>query len=563
MTNINSSIKKLHPLFISLFILMIYGIPDCAFSQSPKEPQKKPNIVFILVDDLGWKDIGADGSTFYETPNIDKLASQGMRFTDAYASSTVCSPSRSSIMTGQYPVHTGITDWITGMQNTQGPRPTWKLLPPEFAFNLPDSDVTIAQALKNHGYTTCYAGKWHLGIDSTSWPLAEGFDYNYGGWAAGNPWAYGMRGYFSPWNNPKLKNGPKGTFLTDRLTTLTIKFIKKMAPKGKPFFADLSFYAVHERIQSKKKYIKKFKRKARRMGLDSLQQFIRYPTADNPTGWMQHWNSRILQSNPVYAGLIYSVDQNVGRVMKILKQLNIADNTIVVFTSDNGGLSTLPKPTAPTTNLPFRYGKGWAYEGGIRIPLIIKWPGVTQPGSVTHFPVINTDFYPTFLEMAGPPPMPGQAIDGVSMVPLLKDKQSIDQPDLFWHYPHYHGGGESPVSAMREGNWKLIQFYNDNHVELYNLQADIEERHDLANIFPQKTAELLHKLTRWKRKTHAKMPKINPFYNPDYRKVLKEKDETYRQYLKHYRSLFGSDTYRPELVKKLSKKFHEKYDNLK
>jgi arylsulfatase A-like enzyme len=512
---------------------------------------------------MGWKDIGADGSTFYETPNIDKLASQGMRFTDAYASSTVCSPSRSSIMTGQYPVNTGITDWIPGMQNTKGPVPAQKLLPPEFAFNLPDSEVTIAQALKDHGYTTFYAGKWHLGIDSTSWPLAEGFDYNYGGWAAGSPWTYGMGGYFSPWNNPKLKNGPKGTFLTDRLTSLTIQFIKKEAKKGKPFFADLSFYAVHERIQSKKKYIKKFKKKARRMGLDTLQQFIRYPTADNPTGgWMQHFDVRVVQDNPVYAGLIYSVDENVGRIMKTLKKLGIGDNTIVVFTSDNGGLATLPKPTAPTTVLPLRYGKGWAYEGGIRVPLIIKWPGVTKPGSVTHFPVINTDFYPTFLQMAELPPMPKQAIDGVSMVPLLKGKQSIDQPVLYWHYPHYHGGGESPVSAMREGNWKLIQFYNDNHVELYNLRADIGERHDLANIFPRKTAELLHKLNQWKRETHAKMPKVNPFYNPVYKKIIKKRHEDYQQYLKQYRSQLGKDTYLPMLHKRLSKKYHKKYPQL-
>ncbi len=555
--------KRIHLFFISFFIILIAcGKPAGAFAQSHNPSKKKPNIIFILVDDMGWKDIGANGSTFYETPNIDKLASQGMRFTDAYASSTVCSPSRSSIMTGQYPVHTGITDWIVGMQNTQGPKPTQKLLPPEFTFNLPDSAVTIAQALNDHGYTTFYAGKWHLGIDSTSWPLAKGFDYNYGGWAAGNPWSYGLGGYFSPWHNPKLKDGPKGTFLTDRLTTKTIDFIKKMAQKDTPFFADLSFYAVHERIQSKKKYIEKFKQKAHRMGLDTLQQFITYPTADNPTGWMPHWSSRIVQSNPVYAGLIYSVDENVGRIMAVLKKLGIADNTVVVFTSDNGGLSTLPKPTAPTTNLPFRYGKGWAYEGGIRVPLIIKWPGVTKQGSITHFPVVNTDFYPTFLQMAGLPPMPEQATDGVSMVPLLKGKQSIDQPDLYWHYPHYHGGGESPVSAMREGNWKLIQFYNDNHVELYNLRADKEEWHDVASVFPQKTAELRHKLNQWKRKTHAKIPEVNPFYNPDYRNILKEKHESYGQFLKQYRTLFSKDTYLPHLRKSLSKRYHKKYPEL-
>jgi arylsulfatase A-like enzyme len=371
-----------------------------------------------------------------------------------------------------------------------------------------------------------------------------------------------MGGYFSPYHNPKLSDGPKGQFLPDRLTSEIIKFIKKEAREGQPFFADLSFYAVHEPIQAKQKYVEKFKRKARRLGLNHLKQFIRHHSSHGPAGWMQHWSERIVQDNPVYAGLIYSVDQNVGRILATLKKLGIARNTIVVFTSDNGGLSTLGTPHAPTSNLPLRYGKGWTYEGGIRVPLIIKWPGVTKPESVTHFPVINTDFYPTFLQAAGLSPMPKQAIDGKSLVPLLKGKQSIDQPALYWHYPHYHGGGASPESAMRAGNWKLIQFYNDNHVELYNLRTDIEERHDLADVLPERTAKMLHQLNNWKRKTRAKIPKLNPFYNPGYRKVINQDHESYRKYLKEYRSLFGKDTYRPTFVKKLSKKYHKQYPTL-
>jgi arylsulfatase A-like enzyme len=559
MFKINSFEDKIYFLLCGFIVLIICGGPARVLSQTHNQSNRKPNIVFILVDDMGWKDLGTYGSTFYETPNIDKLASKGMKFTDAYASSTVCSPSRSSIMTGQYPTRTGITDWIVGRQNTRGPEPTQKLLPPEFAFNLAPSEITIAQALKNHGYITFYAGKWHLGLKPSSWPKAEGFDYNYGGWAAGNPWDFGMGGYFSPWNNPKLKNASKGTFLTDYLTTKTIAFIKKEARKGVPFFADLSFYAVHERIQSKKKYIKKFKRKAHRLGLDTLKQFI---SDSSVAPWMGSWSDRIVQANPVYAGLIYSVDENVGRIMKALKKLGILNNTIVVFTSDNGGLSTLPKPNAPTSNLPFRYGKGWTYEGGIRVPLIIKWPGITKPGSITHFPVINTDLYPTFLQMAGLPPMPQQAKDGVSMVPLLKGQKSIDQPDLYWNYPHYHGGGETPSSAMREENWKLIQYYNDGHVELYNLRSDIEERDNLANIFPKRTAKMLHMLNHWKRRTHAKLPTINPFYNPYFRKIMEQQHESYHQYLKYYHSLFNKSVYDSTLYRNLKKRFHKKYPQL-
>ena len=554
--------KIISPKNLSLNILLVLLLlPFRTFAQVQHPQNGKPNIIFILCDDMGWKDLGTYGSTFYETPNIDKLASGGMKFMDAYASSPVCSPSRSSIMTGQYPVNTGITDWIVGAQNTIGPLPNQRLIPKQFAFNLPKGETTIVQALKQQGYATCFAGKWHLGMSEAYWPESEGFDYNYGGWAAGNPRAYGMGGYFSPYNNPKLQDGPKGEFLTDRLTTETIRFIKKESKEGKPFFADLSFYAVHQPIEGKKKYIKYFKEKAHKMGLDTLNPFVK------DARWMQQYSSfkeRMIQSNPVYAALLYSVDENVGRIMKTLDELGISENTIIVFSSDNGGLSTAEG--SPTSNFPLRYGKGWTYDGGVRIPLIIKWPGVTKPGSKSVFPVINTDFFPTFLEMAALPQMPEQSKDGVSLVPLLKGERSIDQQVLYWHYPHYSDQGGGPSSAIRQGYWKLIQFYGDNHYELYNLRYDIGERRDLAKAFPQKAAELQELLNRWKKKDHAKIPSINPYYNPGpFEKFVHENhvgsfwSPKLRPLLNTYDTLFSKDIFDPSVIKG----YHAKYDVLR
>jgi arylsulfatase A-like enzyme len=531
----------------------------CLFSPHSVFPQKhknsaKPNIIFILVDDLGWKDLGVYGSTFYETPNLDRLAAEGMRFTDAYAGSPICSPSRSSILTGQSPTRTGITDWIVGRQNQEGPTPGDKLLPLPFAFNLDTAQVTIAEALKQGGYTTFFAGKWHLGMTEAYWPERQGFDVNKGGWAAGNPKDYGMGGYFSPYHNPRLPDGPKGEFLTDRLTTEAIQYILQNRNTGKPFFVELAFYAVHTPLEAKQAYIEKFREKAHAMGLDSVQQFVRDP-------WMRPGGKeRIIQANPVYAGLLYSVDENVGRIMTTLKEAGLADNTIVVFTSDNGGLST--SEGSPTSNAPLRYGKGWNYEGGVRVPLIIKWPQVTAAGSLCHDPVINMDLYPTFLQMAGMPLLPEQHKDGVSMAPLLKGGALAGQSMLYWHYPHYSNQGGSPSSAIRAGDWKLVQFYEDNRIELYNLAWDIREQRDLAYAFPDKTGQLLELLNKWKKATDAKIPLINPYYNPNYTEVMKDRQETFRQYLSNFDTLFEKSFFNPNLMDSLTKQYHKTY-NLK
>lgn len=538
------------------YVLTLLAIFSPLLLRAQKDAtRQKPNIIFFLTDDLGWKDLSVYGSTFDETPNLDRLATEGMRFTDAYASCNVCSPSRSSIMTGQYPVTTGITDWIIGRQNSNGPMPYDKLLPQPFTFNLDTSEVTIAEALKRGGYATFFGGKWHLGLSPEYWPENQGFDVNKGGWAAGNPRDGGMGGYFSPYHNPRLSDGPKGEFLTDRLTDEAIRFIQEKTRAHEPFFVDVSFYAVHQPIEAKKQYIDKFRAKAHRLGLDTMNAFVKNEA------WMAYqpgWKTRVVQSNPVYAALLYSVDENIGRVMALLKKLDIEKNTIVVFTSDNGGLST--SEGSPTSNAPLRDGKGWNYEGGVRIPLIIKWPGVTGPGSVSHTPVVNTDLYPTFLEAAGLPLMPAQHTDGVSLRPLLAGTGPIAQPAIYWHYPHYSNQGGSPSSAMREGDWKLVQFYDDGRVELYNLKTDTSERHDLSRMFPARTATMLQMLNEWKKESHAKIPSVNPYYNPDYQELMKATGETKNEFLARYDSLFSKKVFDPNLkvrIKEQLARYHQ------
>lgn len=452
------------------------------------KPKKKPNLVFILIDDLGWADVGCYGSSFYETPNIDKLAREGMRFTNGYAAAPVCSPTRASIMTGKYPARVKLTNFLRG--DRRG-----KLNPADYAHQLALEEVTIAEALKEAGYVTCIVGKWHLG-GQPYWPEQQGFDVNIGGTNSGAPKSY----FWPQWQgNPPIEGHPD-EYLTDRLTDESLKFLE--ANKNRPFLLYLSHHAVHLPLQAKKDLVEKYQAKAARLPAAKTPPFV-------PEGRNQ---AKQVQDHPVFAAMVESMDESVGRVTRKLEELGIADNTIVIFTSDNGGTSTAEGH--PTSNVPLRAGKGWLYEGGIREPMIIKWPGMVRPGSICNEPVTSTDFYPTMLEMAGLPLKPKQHIDGVSIVPLLTGKKSLDRKAIFWHYPHYSNQGGSPCGAVRAGDYKLIEFYEDNHLELYNIREDISEKTNIAGQIPHKTIELHEMLKGWRKEVDAQMPTPNPDYKP-------------------------------------------------
>lgn len=449
----------------------------------------KPNIIFILADDLGWADLGCYGSTFHETPNLDRLATQGLRFTDAYAACSVCSPTRASIMTGKYPARLHLTDWLPGQPN----RPIQKLRRPDFQKFLPLEEVTIAEALKAGGYKTALIGKWHLGESEDYYPEHQGFDLNVAGSGHGHP-----PSYFSPYNLPNLSDGPKGEYLNDRLTDEALKFIEQS--KDRPFFLYLPHYAVHTPLQAKAATVEKYKTKA-------AQQLSGQAAFMTDLGC----SVRQTQNNPVYAAMIESLDENVGRILDKLTALGLDKNTVIIFTSDNGGLSV--GKGSPACNLPLRTGKGWPYEGGVREPLIVRWPGITKPGSVTAVPVISTDYYSTLLQIAELPAIPEQHLDGQSIVPLLQGSAMPERP-LFWHYPHYSPQGSAPNGAVRLGDLKLIEWYEDMRVELYNLKDDIGERSDLAATMPAKTDELRNLLHDWRDAVKAQMPEPNPNFKP-------------------------------------------------
>ena len=450
----------------------------------------KCNFLFILADDLGWKDLGCQGSSFYDTPNLDRLAAGGTRFTSAYAACPVCSPTRASILTGRYPARLGLTDYIGGGRNA-------KLITPKFLDHLPLEEVTIAEALKQAGYATFFAGKWHLGKEGY-WPENQGFDVNMGGNDRGGP--YGGNKYFSPYGNPTLPDGPPGEHLPARLAVETAKFIE--AHKDEPFLAYLAFYSVHTPLMARADLRKKYEQRRAERNLDD--QF----------GDEGQRKVRLNQSHAVYGGMVDAMDQAVGHVLDALDRLKLADNTVVIFMSDNGGLST--SEGSPTSNMPLRAGKGWLYEGGIREPMIVRWPGRTKPGSTCDEPVISTDFYPTMLQMAGLAAMPRQHCDGVSITPLLTPPGGKIAPRaLFWHYPHYGNQGGSPGGAVRLGDWKLIEFYQDSHVELYNLAEDIGEKTNLAAKMPEKADELRKMLDDWRKSVKAAMPTPNPNYGSE------------------------------------------------
>ena len=449
----------------------------------------KPNIVLILVDDLGWIDTGCYGSKYYETPNIDKLAADGMRFTNAYAACAVCSPTRAAVMTGRYPARLGVTDWIRSRfqggkipENKKNPTEyvggkNKKLLCPPNALWMELEEITIAEALKPAGYTSCHIGKWHLGADDW-YPDRQGFDFNIGGCDFGQP-----PNYFDPYFRkgqgaiPTLEPHRKGEYLTDREADEAVKFIHNH--KDKPFFLYMAHYTVHTPIQAKKELIEKYKAKP-------------------PTN----------QKNPTYAAMVESLDDAVGRICSTLDELNLAENTIIFFTSDNGGL------LGPTNNAPLRSGKGFPYEGGIREPLIVRWPKLVKPGTISHEPVTSVDYFPTICQAAGVPLPNDRDIDGVSLLGHLKSNgtRELNRHALYWHFPHYRGK-IVPYSIIREGSWKLIKRYEGKPFELFNLKSDLSEENDLSKIYPTKTRQLDAKLRRWLRLTGAKLPKPNPNYD--------------------------------------------------
>jgi arylsulfatase A-like enzyme len=450
--------------------------------------EKKTNFVFFLVDDMGMMDIGTYGSTFHETPNIDQLAKTGMKFNYGYAACPVCSPTRASIMTGRHPVRVDITDWIPGSAN----RKTNKLIHPSDRDDLALKEVTIAEELKRHGYQTFFAGKWHLGNEG-HWPTDQGFDINIGGHHRGSP----PGGYYSPWKNPVLKANKQEEYLTERLTEESIRFIEEREV-DKPFLLYLSYYNIHTPIQAYRKHIGHYQKKAEKF------------SGATPTEQEHSGQTRMRQDNPALASMVSAVDDSVGTLIAKLDELGLSDDTVVIFFADNGGLSTKPK-MGPGSNSPLRAGKGWLYEGGVREPAIIRAPGVTNPGSVSDQPIVSMDFFPTMLELAGLPHKPNLHADGRSLLPELTGKKGKPRP-LYWHYPHYHGSTWKPGASIRDGDWKLIKFYDQEKVELYNLKKDPSEKKDLAKKNSAKAKELESKLIAWQKQMNAKLPKPNPNY---------------------------------------------------
>ncbi|SHM98340.1 Arylsulfatase A [Cyclobacterium lianum] len=477
--------------FISFFLL-----PFLIQAQGMEE--KPPNILFILVDDLGYQDLGFTGSRFYGTPHIDQLASEGMVFTNAYAASPICSPSRAAIMTGKYPARLNLTDYIPGNRH-HGPHPHQKLASHPFKLFLDPKETTMAEAFRSEGYATFFAGKWHLGESEIHYPENHGFEVNVGGNHTGHP----AGGYFSPYNNPQLPDGLEGEYLTDRLTTETISFISEK--RDAPFFAFLFFYTVHLPLQGKAEKVKKYEEKRRSMEYDE-PAFVR----QNGTYYKNH------QDNPDYAAMVESLDENIGRLLQALAKSGQDKNTLLVFTSDNGGMaSSNIAEQIPTSNAPLRTGKGYLYEGGIRVPLIFHLPGTIPEGSSCDVPVTGTDLYPTLLEMAGLPLLHKQHRDGHSLMPLIGGKNMKRRP-LFWYYPHYSGGlGGRPSASVREGNYKLIYFFESKKSELYDLLKDREENSDISDALPKTAGRLSKKLNQWIKDMQVKLPFPNPSYQPE------------------------------------------------
>ena len=482
---------------------------------------RPPNIVFFLVDDLGWSDVGCYGSTFHETPHIDRLAKEGMRFDNAYSTCHVCSPSRASILTGKYPARTDLTEWLGGRPE----RAYEKLHSAKKLMSLPAEEITLAETLKKHGYSTANYGKAHLRVN----PKTYGFDEAITGW---------VRSYFHPFSPQYAKTLPakKGDYYTDKLTDAALDFIERN--KDRPFFVHLEHFAVHDPIQGRKDLVAKYRKKLAAMPKPKGPEYILEPNPDGPPLTAAelkalekddrlelHQDKRVwwvkqVQDNVEFAGMLEATDQSLGRIRAKLKELGLAENTIVIFTADNGGMSASnqyrginhPRQVLDSrfasSNLPLRGAKGWNYEGGIRVPLIVHWPGQTKANSLSHAMVTGTDFYPTLLEMINLPALPKQHVDGKSFVPALKGKPH-DRGPIYWHFPHYSNHGyQSPGGAIRLGNYKLLEYYENGNVQLFDLEKDLGEQNDLSKAQPETTKKLLKMLQDWRRKVDAKMPQV-------------------------------------------------------
>lgn len=485
------------------FLLLCAGLYSCQTAPEAGAPPP-PNVLFILADDLGYHDLSCMGSKYYETPNIDRIANDGAVFTNGYAACQVCSPSRASIMSGKTPARHGITDWI-GAKTGEDWRKAGRfnqLLPPEYVRQLPHEYTTLPEAMKEGGYRTFFAGKWHIGGEG-SWPTDHGFEINKGGWDKGSP----IGGYFSPWTNPNLENEKDGENLSMRLAKETASFIE--ANKDTSFFAFLSFYAVHGPIQTTQAKWAKYRKKAEAMGI-----------AETGFEMGKYLPIRQVQDNPVYAGLVEAMDDAVGVVLNALEAAGVADNTIVVFTSDNGGVAA--GDAFATSNLPLRAGKGYQFEGGVREPYFIKVPGVTDGGKQVQVPANGTDFYPTLLDLVGLPLRPAEHMDGVSLRPAIEG-QEIPERFLVWHYPHYGNQGGEPSSMIREGDWKLIHYYEDGREELYDLSADLGETKDLSSEQAERTKALSQKLFAYLEEVGARFPERDPAYKVELEKAHLDK----------------------------------------
>lgn len=461
--------------YLTVFVLML-ALASCS---NPK----KPNIILFVVDDMGWTDVACFGSDLHETPNIDKLASSGMKFTNAYASCTVCSPTRASIMTGKYPARLHCTDWIDGHK-----KPFAKMKIPNWTMYLDLDEVTLAEALKADGYNTIHLGKWHLGEDEKYWPTNQGFDVNIGGYSAGGPKGVG-KPYFSPYGNPRMTDGPEGEYLTERLANDAVSYIDNVNDKEEPFFMNFWFYNVHGPHFAKEEKVEKYKGKV---------------------------NLGAQHTNPIYAAMVEHVDDAVGKVIQKLKGKGLYNNTIIIFTSDNGGLIGRNRTEKITDNTPLRHGKGGIYEGGVRVPFIAVWANKISQGKTNDTPIISADIYPTILGLTGVQgnEIQNRSFDGLDLSETLLANKELKRDAIYWHYPHYHTEGAKPYSAIRKGNWKAIEVFEEDKVELYNLADDIGESNNLADKHPEKLKELMADLNKWRKDVGAQMPTDNPNYNP-------------------------------------------------